>query len=116
MMKCALGAALALLIVTPVRAAETQPAAQAAAQPANVELALTGKQLYAQHCSHCHGFNMINPGTITYDLRRFPHDQKDRFVKSVIYGKAGIMPPWGDAINLDDIDALWAYVLTGGHI
>ena len=59
---------------------------------------------------------MVNPGTITYDLRRFPHDQKDRFVNSVINGKDGIMPPWGDAISLDDIDALWAYVLTGGHI
>jgi mono/diheme cytochrome c family protein len=80
------------------------------------DLALKGKSLYAQHCSHCHGFNMINPGTVTYDLRTFPHGQKDRFVDSVINGKAGIMPPWGDAISLDDIDALWAYVLTGGHI
>jgi len=79
-------------------------------------LALKGKALYAQHCSHCHGFNMVNPGTVTYDLRQFPHGQKDRFVNSVIYGKGGIMPPWGDAITLDDIDALWAYVLTEGHV
>jgi cytochrome c55X len=79
-------------------------------------LAQKGKELYAQHCSHCHGFNMINPGTVTYDLRTFPHGQKDRFVNSVIMGKNGRMPPWGDAVNLEDIDALWAYVLTGGHI
>jgi len=83
---------------------------------ANLELAQKGKELYAEHCSHCHGFNMVNPGTVTYDLRRFPHDNKDRFVDSVISGKNGRMPPWGNAINLDDIDALWAYVLTGGHI
>ena len=87
----------------------------AAPDPANT-LALQGKMIYARLCSHCHGFNMVNPGTVTYDLRQFPHAQKDRFVNSVIYGKGGIMPPWGDAINLDDIDALWAYVLTGGHI
>ena len=82
----------------------------------DLELAQKGKQLYAEHCSHCHGFNMVNPGTITYDLRTFPHDNKGRFVDSVISGKNGRMPPWGNAINLDDIDALWAYVLTGGHI
>jgi mono/diheme cytochrome c family protein len=80
------------------------------------ELALEGKALYAEHCLHCHGLNMVNPGTVTYDLRAFPHGQKDRFVDSVINGKAGVMPPWGDVISLDDIDALWAYVLTGGHI
>ena len=115
MMKCGLWGVIALLIVTPAHA-QIRRLPPTLAQPADVELALKGKQLYAQHCSHCHGFNMINPGTITYDLRRFPHNQKDRFVESTIYGKAGIMPPWGDAINLDDIDALWAYVLTGGHI
>ena len=91
--------------------------AASADEPApNADLAKVGKGLYAQHCSHCHGFNMVNPGTVTYDLRKFPHEQKERFVNSVIMGKGGIMPPWGDAVNLDDIDALWAYVLTGGHI
>jgi mono/diheme cytochrome c family protein len=79
-------------------------------------LALKGKALYAHDCSHCHGFNMVNPGTVTYDLRSFPHDQKSRFVNSVITGKGGIMPQWGDKLSLEDIDALWAYVLTGGHI
>jgi mono/diheme cytochrome c family protein len=82
----------------------------------DAELASKGKSIYAEHCSHCHGFNMVNPGTVTYDLRTFPHGQKERFVNSVIMGKGGIMPPWGDVLSLDDIDALWAYVLTGGHI
>jgi mono/diheme cytochrome c family protein len=91
------------------------PSASVRAENAATPLAIQGKALYAQHCSHCHGFNMVNPGTVTYDLRQFPREQKDRFVHSVIYGKDGIMPPWGDAMNLDDIDALWAYVLTGGH-
>ena len=74
-----------------------------------------GKALYARHCSHCHGFNMINPGTVSYDLRQFPRDDKPRFVHSVIYGKNGRMPQWGDALSLDDIDDLWAYVTTGGQ-
>ena len=30
-----------------------------------------GKTTYAQKCSHCHGPNMVNSGTITPDLRAF---------------------------------------------
>jgi mono/diheme cytochrome c family protein len=68
-----------------------------------------GKQTFAQKCSHCHGPNMVNSGTITPDLRRFPDDQP-RFATTVKQGKNGRMPPWGDILNDDDISALWAYV------
>ena len=54
--------------------------------------------------------------TYSYDLRQFPHGAKDRFVNSVLNGKNGRMPPWRDMIGADEIDAIWAYVLTGGHI
>ena len=99
------------------RAAADDTARNAAAVPGdNIDSRAVGKgkALYAHHCSHCHGFNMVNPGTISYDLRQFPHDDKPRFVHSVIYGKNGRMPQWGDALSLDDIDDLWAYVRTGG--
>lgn len=68
-----------------------------------------GKQTFAQKCSHCHGPNMVNSGTITPDLRRFPDDEP-RFAATVKQGKNGRMPPWGDILNDDDISALWAYV------
>jgi mono/diheme cytochrome c family protein len=96
------------------RAEDAAPAPAASTETPASQLAATGKAFYAQHCSHCHGPNMVTPGTVAYDLRRFPHDQKDRFVESVIYGKNGRMPAWGDAVSLEDIDALWAYLLTGG--
>jgi mono/diheme cytochrome c family protein len=70
-----------------------------------------GKQTYAQKCSHCHGPNMINSGTVTPDLRRFP-DDRPRFVATVKQGKNGKMPPWGDILNDDDIGALWIYVAS----
>ncbi len=95
---------------------ETAASATATTGAADQDLPLKGKGLYAHYCSHCHGFNMINPGTVTFDLRRFPHDQKDRFVFSVTNGKNGRMPPWGGVLNRDDIDALWAYVLTEGRM
>lgn len=87
-----------------------QPAAPAAPSPA---LATQGKALYTQLCSHCHGVNMVNTGTSSFDLRKFPHDDKARFVNSVTHGK-NTMPAWGDMLQADEIEILWAYILTGG--
>jgi mono/diheme cytochrome c family protein len=68
-----------------------------------------GKATFAAKCSHCHGPNMVNAGTITPDLRRFP-DDRERFVTTVKSGKNGKMPPWGDILSEDDITHLWAYI------
>jgi cytochrome c55X len=68
-----------------------------------------GKMTYAEKCSHCHGPGMMNAGTITPDLRRFP-DDKARFLTTVKNGKNGKMPPWGDLLNDDQIGTLWAYI------
>jgi mono/diheme cytochrome c family protein len=74
-----------------------------------------GKALYYRHCVHCHGINMVNPGTVSFDLRQFPRDDRTRFVQSVTRGKNDRMPPWGDVLSGQEIDALWAYVRTGGQ-
>lgn len=68
-----------------------------------------GKRTYAQNCSHCHGPNMVNAGTITPDLRRFPED-RDRFFTTVKSGKNGRMPPWGDVLSEEQIADIWAYL------
>ena len=77
------------------------------------ELATQGKSLYRQLCSNCHGVNMVNAGTSSFDLRKFPQDDKTRFVNSVMHGK-NAMPAWGDLVKPEEIEAIWAYVLTGG--
>ena len=97
-----------------VRGGSGANAAVAQSEQADAQMVAKGKALYAHHCSHCHGFNMVNPGTVTYDLRQFPHDDKARFVHSVTEGKNGRMPQWGDLLSREDIDDLWAYVKTGG--
>ena len=56
---------------------------------------------------------MVNPGTSSFDLRKFPQDDRARFVESVMHGK-NTMPAWGDILTPDEIEALWAYVRTGG--
>ena len=70
-----------------------------------------GKGVYAHNCSHCHGPNMVNGGTVAPDLRAFPND-RDRFVTTVKQGKNGRMPPWGDILNDDQIGTLWAYLAS----
>jgi mono/diheme cytochrome c family protein len=72
-----------------------------------------GEELFSAICSHCHGPHMVNPGTVSFDLRKFPHDDEARFLNSVRNGKNS-MPPWKDVLQPDEIEALWAYVRTGG--
>ena len=79
----------------------------------SAELVAQGRDLYTQLCSHCHGLRMVNPGNSSFDLRKFPHEDRARFVNSVTKGK-NTMPAWGDMLKPDEIDALWAYVRTGG--
>ena len=70
-----------------------------------------GADIYERNCSPCHGPHMLDPQS-AFNLRNFPRDQHDRFVRSVTRGK-NQMPPWGDMLKPDDIEALWAYVLNG---
>jgi mono/diheme cytochrome c family protein len=70
-----------------------------------------GAEIYARNCSPCHGPRLIGEES-AFDLRTFPHDQRARFVTSVTRGK-NAMPPWGDLLKQDDVDALWAYVVAG---
>jgi len=92
-------AVLAVVLLATARAADERNEAQID----------HGKATYAQKCSHCHGPNLVNSGTVTPDLRGFP-DDKPRFVTAVKQGKNNKMPPWGDILSDDEITDLWAYV------
>jgi mono/diheme cytochrome c family protein len=96
-----LGAALALAT-----------AAARAEEPAfPAEQIHSGAAIFARNCSPCHGARMRDPEG-AFSLRTFPHDQHDRFTNSVTHGKNN-MPPWGDLLKPEDIEALWAYVVAG---
>jgi len=85
------------------------------AQPLNdPELAAQGRQVYALNCARCHGAGMVSVGTAAFDLRRFPLDQKERFVSSVTKG-VRVMPAWGGLLKPEQIDALWAYVSSAAR-
>lgn len=97
-------AALALTVAL----AGTVGAAEDAGNPMQAQID-HGKSTYAEKCSHCHGPNLMNSGTITPDLRVFP-DDKTRFVTTVKNGKNNRMPPWGDILSDDQIGDLWAFI------
>jgi mono/diheme cytochrome c family protein/ABC-type amino acid transport substrate-binding protein len=75
------------------------------------EILAFGATTYKQFCSHCHGLNMVNPGTSSYDLRRWPRDNREGFESAVLNGK-GDMPAWGDILLSEEVEALWHYVAT----
>lgn len=96
-------AVLTVALAAPVRAAD-----DATGNPVQAQID-HGKSTYAEKCSHCHGPNMMNPGTITPDLRAFP-DDKTRFVTTVKNGKNNKMPPWADILSDDEIGDLWVFI------
>ena len=73
-----------------------------------------GRDVYGDFCVSCHGRDMINPGGVTFDLRKFPKDDFERFQNAVLNGKPPAMPPWRDKLSDDDLKLLWAYVRSGG--
>ena len=72
-----------------------------------------GHAQFERTCAQCHGRNMVNSGTTSYDLRRFPTDDPDRFFASVTNGK-GNMPSFREALSSEQIRLLWAYVGSRG--
>lgn len=102
-------AAIATVVVLTVALAATVRAAdEPNGNPVQAQIDL-GKSTYAEKCSHCHGPNLMNSGTITPDLRAIP-DDKTRFVTTVKNGKNNKMPPWGDILSDDQIGDLWAFI------
>ncbi len=89
-------------------------AGRAAVADGQADKAEEGHELYRLICETCHGPEMVNPGLLSFDLRKFPREDSARFRTAVTTGKGQAMPPLGDKLSDEDIDALWAYVRTGG--
>jgi mono/diheme cytochrome c family protein len=70
-----------------------------------------GRDIYDQYCARCHGPNLVNPGGSSFDLRKFPSDEKERFLRSVTEGRNS-MPSWQGTLSEAEIEAVWLYVLS----
>ena len=73
-----------------------------------------GREVYGEFCVNCHGRDMVSPGAISFDLRKFPKDDFERFRNAVLNGKGPAMPAWREKISNEDLADLWAYVRSGG--
>jgi len=81
---------------------------------AAADAAEQGREVYGEFCVTCHGRDMVAPGAISFDLRKFPKDDFERFRNAVLNGKGQAMPPWRGKISDEDLNDLWAYVRSGG--
>src|SRR5262249_61686871 len=52
----------------------------------NKEQIAAGGEIYAVNCAPCHGARMLDPGS-AFNLRKFPPDQRERFVTAVTPGQ-----------------------------
>lgn len=92
----------------------SQPAGKEWPKPSEAQFD-EGKRIFQNRCARCHGWNMVNLGSIAFDLRQFPHDDAVRFFHDVRYGKKA-MPSWKGILTTEDIANVWAYVRTGGKL
>ena len=70
----------------------------------------TGERVYGDYCASCHGDELRNTsGGVTFDLRRLRASDHERFLDSVLNGKKQ-MPPWRGALQMEQIEAIWAYI------
>jgi cytochrome c oxidase cbb3-type subunit 3 len=97
-MQQSLKLAVALFVLLAGSKAFAQDAAKAAA----------GAEVYATHCSACHGERLANSGGIP-DLRKLGAGDRPKFDSVVTDGK-GQMPPWGGVLSDEEIDQIWAYI------
>jgi mono/diheme cytochrome c family protein len=104
------GLAVASLVIA-VLACAPSAAQSPQAQGFAAEQLKTGAEIYARNCSPCHGARMLDPQGAS-DLRKFPRGERERFINSVTRGK-NQMPPWGDLLKPEEVEALWAYVVAG---
>jgi mono/diheme cytochrome c family protein len=73
-----------------------------------------GREVYGEFCVACHGRDMVSSGPMTFDLRKFPKDDFNRFKDVVLNGKGQAMPPWREKLTDEDVTLLWEYVRSGG--
>ena len=90
-----------------------QSGALAQSDPPTPQQIDDGRQVYDEFCTTCHGRDMVSPGLVTFDLRKFPKDDYSRFQASVLNGKPPAMPAWRDKLSNEDVMLLWAYVRGG---
>jgi mono/diheme cytochrome c family protein len=79
---------------------------QTAVAPGDAE---AGRRVYTSYCARCHGINLVSTSGAYFDLRTFPSNDKERFLRSLKEGKRA-MPAWEGIVKPQEMELLWAYI------
>jgi cytochrome c oxidase subunit 2 len=87
------------------------PLRAVAADDAKAEL---GRRIYGDYCATCHGEDLQNNSSSSFDLRRLRAGERARFGAAVLNGK-NAMPSWKGVLDDAKIEALWAYIRANAY-
>jgi polar amino acid transport system substrate-binding protein len=100
----------------PARDSAAAPVSRVPVNPfhGRAEVVPVGRSVFNQHCSHCHSPNAQSPEP-SRDLRRLKRRYGDQrlevYYATVTAGRpAKGMPPWGQALNSEQIWQVWTFL------
>jgi cytochrome c55X len=104
-------AAIAFTALAVNAGAQQDPASApaAASAPTAQPTAEAGRRVYTSFCVRCHGINLVSTSSAFFDLRTFPPNDKERFLRSVTNGLRA-MPAWGGMLKPEQMEAVWLYI------
>ncbi len=73
-----------------------------------------GRRVYGNYCANCHGEDLQNNSSVSFDLRRLREGERARFINAVLNGKKA-MPSWKGVLDDDKIEELWAYIRANAY-
>jgi len=86
--------------------------------PSGHPVAQLGRQLYLDNCAACHGTDATGRQALgapnLVDSKWLYGGDPDTVVKSILDGRRGTMPPWGEALGRDGLIQVTSYVLALG--
>jgi mono/diheme cytochrome c family protein len=103
--------AVALAPAVAFAQAASAPPAAAGSEPGAASLVSVtlGRRAYTSYCARCHGLNLVVTGGAFFDLRTFPRDDKERFLRSVRQGTRA-MPAWQGIVKPEEMESIWLYI------
>ncbi len=79
------------------------------ASAGNIE---AGREVYTRYCVSCHGEegDQLKELGVDFSSREYWMKKTDAEIRDVIWNGKGGMPPWKDALDVDDVDSVILYI------
>ncbi|MCP3984758.1 MAG: cytochrome c [bacterium] len=104
---------LALALASPERALAADPG------PREIESVVSGKALYVQHCTTCHGIDgkalidvIANATDLSDPTAYYSGTRPEQIFTSIRNGAGVAMPPWRSQLRDEEIQHLVSFILS----